>query len=159
MQAAAPGAGTKRRWRWWAGALSAAESYLTSEVRDSGPECQAEPAQERLGGATPRPRSVAARRRHPASEVRAAAGRSYPASEASGGPEETPHVRGQGRPGETTSQPRPEAVTVRSHLEPEARGGSWEEQPKPRPRPAARRSNPRSSGCAGTGGPRGAIPR
>ena len=30
------------------------------------------------------------------SDVRAAAGRSYPASEASGGCEETPHVRGEG---------------------------------------------------------------
>ena len=27
-------------------------------------------------------------------------------------------------------RPRPEAVTLRSHPEPEARGGSWEEQPK-----------------------------
>ena len=81
---------------WWASALSGAESYPKSEVRDSGPECQAEPAQERLGGATPRPRSVAAGRRHLVSDVRAAAGRSYPASEASGGCEETPHVRGEG---------------------------------------------------------------
>ena len=75
-----------------AGVLSATESYPTSEVRDSGPECQAVKVQERPGGATLRPRSVAAGRRHPASEVRASAGRSYPASEASSGQEETPHV-------------------------------------------------------------------
>ena len=56
--------------------------------------------------------------------------RSYPASEASRGREETPRVRGQGRPGEATSRPRPGEVTLRSHPEPEARGGSWEEQPK-----------------------------
>ena len=42
----------KRRRRWQAGSLSAAESYPTSEVRDSGPECQAATVQERLGGAT-----------------------------------------------------------------------------------------------------------
>ena len=30
--------------------------------------------------------------------------------------------------------------------------------PRPRPGPVAGRSNPRSGGCAGTGGPRGAIP-
>ena len=59
--------------------LSAAESYPTSEVRDSCPECQAATAQEQQGGATPHPRSgVAAKRR-------------YPVSEASGGQEETPH--------------------------------------------------------------------
>ena len=68
-------------WRrqWWAGALSAAKSYPTSEVRDSGPECQAAMAQERLGGDTPCQRSG--------------------------------------------------AVTLRSHPEPEARDGSWEEPP------------------------------
>ena len=66
--------------RWWqqasalsvgggGGATSTAKSYPTSEVRDNGPECQAVTVQERPGGVTPRPRSVAARR-HPASEVR-----------------------------------------------------------------------------------------
>ena len=50
-----------------------------------------------------------------------------------GGCEEIPRVRGQGRPGEATSCQR---------LGPEAR-----------------RSIPRSGGCAGSGGPRGAIPR
>ena len=69
-----------------------------SEVRDSGPECQAARAQERLGGATLHPRSgAAAKRRHPVSEVRVAAGRSYPASEASGGQEKPPRAQGQGR--------------------------------------------------------------
>ena len=78
------------------------------------------------------PASVAARRRHPTSEVRAAAGRSYPASEASGGWEETPHVEGQEWPGEATSRLRPGAVTLRSHPEPEARACSQEEQPEER---------------------------
>ena len=63
-----------------AGTLSAAESYPTCEVRDSGPECQAVTAQERPGGATQHLRPGAA------------AERSYPASEVSGGREETPHV-------------------------------------------------------------------
>ena len=94
----------------WASALSVAESYLTSEVRDSGPECQGATAQEQPGGATPRLRSGAA-------------------SEVSGGLEETPHVRRWGRPGEANSHRRPGAVTLRSHPEPEARAGSREEQP------------------------------
>ena len=92
--------------RFLAGALSAAESYPTSEVRDSGPECQAVTAQERPGGATPCPRSGAAARR------------SYPASEVSGSWEETPYVRDQGRPGEATSHPR------------QAKGGDPEEPPR-----------------------------
>ena len=91
---------------------------MYSEVRGSGLECQAASAQKLPRGAIPSPRSGAA------------AGRSYPASEASDGREETPRVLGQGRPGEATSCPRPGAVTWRSHPEPEARGGSWEEQPK-----------------------------
>ena len=74
-----------------AGALSAAErSYPTSKVRGSSLECQAVTAQERPRGATLGSRSgAAAGRRQPRSKVRAVAGRSYPASEASSGPEET----------------------------------------------------------------------
>ena len=72
------------------------------------------------------------------SEVRAADRRSYPTSEASGGREETPRIRDQRQPGEATSCPRPGAVTLRSHSEPEARGGSWEEPPTPE----ARRGGP-----------------
>ena len=99
----------------------------------------------RPGGDTLRPRSgAAAKRSYPASKVsgggeetpcvrgQGSGRRSYPASEASRGREETPRVRGQGRPGEATSRPRPGAVTLRSHLEPEARGGSWERQPEER---------------------------
>ena len=69
--------------RWRAGTLNVAESYPTSKVRDSGPECQAATAQERPGGATPRPKSgVAAERSYPASEARG------------GGQEEQPHIQG-----------------------------------------------------------------
>ena len=88
-----------------------------SKVRVSGLECQDATAQERLREATLCPRSVVSER-------------SYPVSEVSGGREETPCIRGQGQVGEANLRPRPEAVTLRSHPEPEARGGSWEEQPK-----------------------------
>ena len=71
-----------------------------------------------------------------------AAGRSYTTSEASGGWEETPRVRGQGRPGEATSRPRPGAVTLRSHPEPEARGGTWEEPAMPEARAGGRKEHP-----------------
>ena len=58
-------------------------SYPTSEVMGSGRGYQAAMAQERLGGATPPPRSGAI------------AGRSYPMPEARGGGwEEQPHVQG-----------------------------------------------------------------
>ena len=58
--------------------------------------------------------------------------RSYSVSEVSGSREETPHVRGQGRLGEATSCPRPRAVTLRSHPEPEVRAGGQGEPPKER---------------------------
>ena len=60
--------------------------------------------------------------------------RSYPASEVSGGREETPRIQGQGQLGEATSCPRPGVVTLRSHLKPKARGSSWEEPPTPEAR-------------------------
>ena len=68
----------------------------TSEVRDSGLECQAATAQERLRGATPPPRSGAmARRRYPIPEARDGGRGSHPASEVrSGGWKEQPHVQG-----------------------------------------------------------------
>ena len=70
---------------------AARKSYPTSEVWGSGLKCQAAMVQERLRGATLHPKSGAA------------AERSYPASEVSGGREELPRVRGQGwRPGVET---------------------------------------------------------
>ena len=77
------------------------------------------------------------------SEVRAAAARSYPASEASGSWEETPHVRGQGQPGEATSCSRQGAETLRGHTEPEARGGSQEETPTPEARAGGQEEQPK----------------
>ena len=84
-------------------------------------------------GITPRPRSGgAAKRRYPASEVR------------SGGREELPHApmpeaRGHGRE-ELPHAPKPKAKGGGE--------GRWLGGPTPRPR---------SPGCEGVGGPRGAI--
>ena len=114
------------------GALRAAErSYLKSEVRGSGLECQAAMAQERPRGATLCPRSVAM------------AGRSYPAFEVrGGGQEETPRVQGQGRrPRGATPRPRSvaagrrhpasevSAAAGRNYPVSEARGSDPEEPP------------------------------
>ena len=68
--------------------------------------------------------------------------RSYPVSEVSGGWEGTPRVRGQGRPGEATSHPRPGVVTLRRPPEPEARGSSWEEPPTPEARASGQEEKP-----------------
>ena len=67
-------------------------------------------------------------------------------SEVSGGREETPLIRDQGRPGEATSRPRPVVVTLRSHPEPEARDGSWEEPPTPEARAGGWEEQPKE-GC------------
>ena len=136
----------RRRWQW-ASALSAAESYPTSEVRDSSQECLAVTVQERPEGATLHPRSGAvAERSYPASEVSGSWER-HPTSVVRGVREKPPCARGQGWwPWGATLSPRRGAAAGRSH-------------PRPRPGPVAGRSNPRSSGWAGRGGPRGAIPR
>ena len=76
--------------------------------------------------------------------------RSYPASEVRGsGREELHCVQGQGRPGEATSHLRPGAVTLRSHPEPEARGGSWEEPPTPEARAGGQEEQPELSHVEG----------
>ena len=126
----------------------------------------------RPGEATPRPRSVAAKRRHPVSEVRGggqeelphvrsqwptggdmlhprsgvAAERSYPASEVSGGWKELPHMEVRGRGREEPPLARGQG------RQPGGATPSW------RPGAAAGRTNLRSGGCSGVGGPRGAIP-
>ena len=74
-----------------------------SEVRGSSLDCRAATAQGWPRGAALHPRSGAA------------AERSYPVSEASGGREETPCVRDQGRPGEATLRLRPGAAAWRSN--------------------------------------------
>ena len=76
--------------------------------------------------------------------------------------EELPQVRGQGQwPGGPTLHLRPGAVAGRSYPMPKPRGGSLEDLPHaggqgPRPREAT--PPPRSGGCMGAGGPKGATP-
>ena len=83
-------------------------------------------------------------RRHPASESGAAAGRSYPVIEVTGGSqEETPCVPGQWRPGGDTPCPKSGAVTLRSHPKPKAMGGSGEEPPMPETRARGREEQPK----------------
>ena len=69
-------------------------------------------------------------KRHPTSEVRG------------GGREELPHIQGQWRLGGDTPCPRSGAVTLRSHPEPEASGGSWEEPPMPEARTGNQEEHP-----------------
>ena len=110
------------------------------------------PEGRRPRGVTPRPRSGAAAESARLRRCRnggedysrprsgAAAERSYPASEVrGGGREELPHVR-----------------------MPKARGSGREEQPHTRGQgrwPGGTTPHLKSPGCAGAGGPRGAIPR
>ena len=146
------------------GALSAAKrSHPTSEVRSRSRE-DPMPEGRRPRGVTPSPRSGAA-----AESTRLRRRRN--------GREELPHVRGQGvQPRGDTPRPRSRAAT--RGVTPRPRSGAAAERryptpPSPRPGVAGGRSNPtpgqgrwpggptphpRSCGCAGAGGPRGAIP-
>ena len=88
-----------------------------------------------LRGAIPRPRPVAAGRRHPTSEVRGGQEKPPRAQARGGDPEEPPRARGQGRQLGGATHTRVQ--------------GRWLGGATP---------HPRSGGCAGAGGPRGAIP-
>ena len=68
--------------------------------------------------------------------------RRYPKCGVRGGREETPRVRGQGRLGEAISRLRPGEVTLRSHLDLEARDGSWNEPPMPEARAPSLEEHP-----------------
>ena len=103
---------------------------IQDQGRQPGGDAPCPRSGRRPRGATSRPRSLAVGRSYPASEVRG------------GGREETPHVRGQGQAGEVISHPRPGVVTLRSHPEPEARGGSWEEPPTPEARASGQEEHP-----------------
>ena len=136
--------------------MQVAASRLTKRSREELPHVQGHGQRPRVPGCHG---AGTGERSYPESEVRAAAGRSYPMSEASGCREETPRVRDQGQPGEATSRRRPGAVTLRSYLEPEARGGSWEELPTLEARASGWEEQPEEWWLPSTGGPRGAIPR
>ena len=90
-----------------------------------------------------------------------------------GSREELPHVRGQGqKQGGATPHPRSGEAAERSYAVSEVRGSGQEcqavtVQERPRGTTPARSQGrwlggatpcPRSGGCEGTGGPRGAIP-
>ena len=93
------------------GTEAAERSYPTSEVRGSGWE---EIPSIRDQGLWPRGATACLR-------AVAVAGRSNHTPEDRGGSrEELPRVRGQWWPGRDTLRPRPGAVTLRSHPEPEA---------------------------------------
>ena len=86
---------------------------------------------------------AAARRSYPASKV-GAARRRHPASEVRGGQGKPPRPRGQGwQLGGDTSCPRPGVVILKTHPEPEARGGSREELPKPEARAGGLEEHPK----------------
>ena len=114
----------------------------------------------RLREATPSLRSGAEARRTPCPK--------------GSGQEELPYVRGQGQwprvPGcdgagtakRSYPSPRSGVAAGQSYLTSEVRGSSREELPCVRgqgPRPGGETPPPRSGGCTGAGGPRGAIPR
>ena len=152
-------------------ALSPAErSYPTSEVRVSSRE-DPMPEGRQPRGVTPCPKSGAAaesarlrRHRNGREEL--------PKSEVSGGGrEELPHVRGQGQ---QQGGPRAQmAAAKRSYPTSEVRGSGREcqavtaqEWPRRATQvrgqgrwPGGPTPHPRSHGCTGTGGSRGAIPR
>ena len=114
------------------------------------------------------------RPRVPGCDSEGTAERNYPTSEVRGsGREELPHVRGQGwQPRGATPCSRSSwrlrvpgcdraGAVERSYPMSEARGRGQEELPTARGqgwRPRQATAHPRSSGCTGTGGPRGAIP-
>ena len=99
-----------------------------SKVKGSGLECQAVMVQERPRGANLHQRSVAAERRHSASEV-------------SGSREETPRIRGQGQRLRVPGYDSPGAAK-RSYPPPKARGSSWEEPPMPEARACGLKEQP-----------------
>ena len=133
-----------------------------SEVRGRSRE-DPRPERRRPRGVTPRLRSGVAERSYPKSKVRGI------------GRDELPHVRGQGRQPRGSTQclrlgavakrsyprPRPGVAAGRTYPTPKAGGGGWEDLPHAGSQghwPGAATPPPRSGGCVGEGGPRGAIP-
>ena len=116
------------------------------ERSDQRAECAAGILVRAAAMATPRPRSGAEAGGPYAQEE--VAKRSYPTSEVRGKRQRVPGCDGAG-------------TAERSSLTSEARGCSWEGLPHTRGQgrwPEGATPPPRSSGCAGAGEPRGAIP-
>ena len=155
--------------------------YIGIWMRDGGCDWRTEHGREELphvrgqgqkpGG--PHARRVAAKRSYPTSEIRGS-GRECQAATAHERQRRVTQVRGQGRwPGGATPRPRLGAAAKRTDPTSKVRGSGREEQPRlrgqgwqlrgathrPRPGAAARGTtpHPRSGGCMGAGGPRGAV--
>ena len=113
---------------------------------------------QKLGG--PHARTAAAKRSYSTSEVR---GRSWedPMPERRRPRGATPHPRSGAEARSSYPASEVRGSGGRSHPAPEARGFAQRSHPVPRPGPRQEGATPRprSGGCAGTGGPRGAIPR
>ena len=128
----------------------AERSYPTSEVRSGGREelPHAPKPEARGGGWEELPHA-------PTPEARGGEERSYTMSEVrGGGQEEIPHAPSL-RPGATGWRSYPTPLNLRP------RAAAREEQPHDRGQgrcPGGQTPRPRSHGCAGAGGPRGAIP-
>ena len=135
-------------------------SYPTSEV---GAEAGRTPCPRGIGQEElPQVRGQAPQLRVPGCDSAGMAERSYPTSEVRGGSrEELPRIQGQGqRPRVPGSDSAGDAE--RSYPTSEVRDHSGEELPHARGQgrwPGEATPRPRSSGCVGAGGPRGAIPR
>ena len=119
---------------------AAKRSCPTSEVRGSGGECQTATVQKQPRGATPRPRSGGRPRGDVQRPRSGAVTRGVTPCPRSGAV-----MRG------ITPRPRSGAAAGRRYPMPPIRGQGW--------RPGGPTPCQRSCGCAGAGGPRGAIPR
>ena len=153
----------------------AERSYPTSEVRGRSWE-NPMPEGRRPRGVTPRLRSGAAAESARLRQCRNGQ-EELPTSEVRGcGWEELPHVQGQGQqprgaalhlrlgwqPRGATPRLRPEVAAGRTYPMPKARGSGLEDLPHARgqgPWLGGATPPPRTGGCKGVGGPRGAIPR
>ena len=108
----------------------------------------------------PRVRGQGRRPREPGCNSAGTTERSYPTSEVRGGGRESQAATAQERLRGATQHLRSGAVAERARLQ--QRRSSQEELPHVRGqgrRPGGETPRPRSGGCAGTGGPRGATPR
>ena len=111
----------------------------------------------------PLARRAVAKRSYPTSEVRGSS-REYQTATAQEWPRGATRVRGQGQRREELSRVRGQGQRRGGDTpcpKPKARGGGQEEQPHARGQgrwPGGPTPLPRSRGCAGAGGPRGAIP-
>ena len=99
----------------------------------------------------PHARRAAAKRSYPTSEVRGSGWEYQTATAQERWRGATPRPRSGARLRRDTQRPRSGAVARKKYPRPQPRGQGW--------RVGGATLRPRSPGCAGAGGPRGAIPR